>query len=205
MGIGLVVALLGSLPVSETRAQQTDLRVRAHVERMAREVPTSTVQRRLDRYESLIRYFTGLSFTRSGVTVNAAFVRALISAESAGVPTAVSDKGAVGLMQILPSTARRAARVLYETGYDFQYVDEARLRSLTAEDLKTPAINLLVGCYLLDRYNRRYGNDLAKTVGAWNAGPRAVELHGGAPPYGETLELIGRVNAYYVYYARRGR
>jgi len=40
-------------------------------------------------------------------------------------------------------------------------------------------------------------------VSAWNAGPQAVARYQGTPPYRETLELIGRVNAYYVYYNRR--
>ena len=207
VGIGLLLLLgmLGAASPEGVCAQAIDARVQAYVERMAHEVPDPAMQRRLEQYEPLIRYFTGLSFTRPGVTVNAAFVRALISAESGGMRTAVSDKGAVGLMQILPSTGREAAQVLYRTGYDFRYVDERRLRTLTADDLKTPAINLLIGCYLLDRYNRQFGNDLAKTVSAWNAGPNAVDRHGGTPPFIETLELIGRVNAYYVYYGRRHR
>jgi len=198
---GCIVAAL--LISDATWAQQMDRRVRLQVDRMAREVPGSVTQRRVAQYEPLIQYFTGLAYTRRGVTVNASFVRALISAESAGVATVVSHKGAIGLMQILPTTARPAARALYETGYDFRYVDESRLKAITAADLKTPAINLLIGCYLLDRYNGQYGNSLVKTVSAWNAGPRSVDRHGGAPPYRETLELIGRVNAYYVYYNRK--
>ena len=207
-GWKLMAALIaGMLLVSSTDAwaQRVERHVRVHLDRMAREVPSSATQRRLARYESLIRYFTGLAYTRPGITVNASFVRALISAESAAVTTAVSHKGAIGLMQIMPATAQPAARALYETGYDFRFVDESRLKDITAEDLKTPAINLLIGCYLLDRYNGQYGNDLAKTVSAWNAGPRSVDRHGGAPPYRETLELIGRVNAYYIFYDRLRR
>jgi len=206
IGWGLVGGIIAAaLVVSDVWAQRIDRRVRLEVDRMAREVPSATMQRRVARHESLIQYFTGLAYTRPGITVNASFVRALVSAESAGVATAVSHKGAIGLMQIMPATARPAARALYETGYDFRYVDESRLQALTAEDLKTPAINLLIGCYLLDRYNGQYGNNLAKTVSAWNAGPRSVDRHGGAPPYRETLELIGRVNAYYVFYDRKQR
>ena len=206
IGWGLVGGIIAAaLVVSDVWAQRIDRRVRLEVDRMAREVPSATMQRRVARHESLIQYFTGLAYTRPGITVNASFVRALVSAESAGVATAVSHKGAIGLMQIMPATARPAARALYETGYDFRYVDESRLQTLTAEDLKTPAINLLIGCYLLDQYNGQYGNNLAKTVSAWNAGPRSVDRHGGAPPYRETLELIGRVNAYYVFYDRKQR
>ena len=200
----LAVLLASGLGIGSAEAQSRR-QVRVHVERMAREVPGPAVQQRLTRYDPLIEYFTGLSFTRPGITVNTSFVRALVSAESAAEPTAVSSKGAVGLMQIMPATARPAAKALFATGYDFRYVDERQLENVTAEDLKTPAINLLIGCYLLDRYNQRFGNDLAKTVSAWNAGPQAVDRHRGAPPYRETLELIGRVNAYYVFYNRQRR
>lgn len=202
-------ALVGAMAVllwtDQALGQRVDTRVLRYVQRMAHEAPSAAVQQRIARYEPLIQYFTGLAFTRPGVTVNASFVRALIAAESAAQPTAVSSKGAIGLMQIMPATARPAARALYDTGYDFRYVDETRLKALTAEDLTTPAINLLIGCYLLDRYNERFGNRLPHTVSAWNAGPHAVSRYDGAPPYQETLELIGRVNAYYVFYARQRR
>lgn len=204
IGWGLVGTLItGIMLVGDGWAQGMDRRVQVHVDRMAREVPSAAMQRRVARYEPLIRYFTGLSYTQPGIIVNPSFVRALIAAESAGVATAISHKGAIGLMQIMPATARPAARALYETGYDFRYIDESRLQAITKEDLKIPAINLLIGCYLLDRYNGRFGNDLAKTVGAWNAGPRSVDRYDGAPPYRETLELIGRVNAYYVFFNRQ--
>lgn len=201
----LGAVLAGVFWASGAWAQPVEPQVRLHLERFAGAVPSASTQARLAAYEPLIQYFTGLSYTRPGITVNASFVRALISAESAGQATAVSHKGAIGLMQIMPATGRPAARALYDTGYDFRFVDEDRLQALTAEDLKTPAINLLIGCYLLDRYNGQFGNNLAKTVSAWNAGPRSVDRHQGAPPYPETLELIGRVNAYYVYYDRRRR
>jgi len=204
IGRGLMGVLIVSIVLtSDAWAQRMDRRVQVHVDRMAREVPSTAMQRRVTRYEPLIRYFTGLSYTQPGITVNPSFVRALVAAESAGVATAVSHKGAIGLMQIMPATARPAARALYETGYDFRYIDESRLQAITKEDLKTPAINLLIGCYLLDRYNGQFGNDLAKTVSAWNAGPRSVDRYDGAPPYRETLELIGRVNAYYVFFNRQ--
>ncbi len=205
MGAWLCAVLLAGWLGLDAAMAQSRTQVRQYVERMARETPGAVVQQRLTRYDALVRYMTSLSFSRPGVTVNPSFVRALISAESAAVPTAVSSKGAIGLMQIMLATARPAARALYASGYDFRLVDERRLENLSAEDLKTPAINVLIGCYLLDRYNQRFGNDLARTVGAWNAGPQAVDRYRGAPPYRETLELIGRVNAYYVYYTRQRR
>jgi hypothetical protein len=203
IGARLCAIMLAGWLGLDVATAQSRVQVRQYVEQMARETPGTVVQQRLARYNALIQYMTSLSFTRPGVTVNPSFVRALISAESAAVPTAVSSKGAIGLMQIMPATGRPAAKALYASGYDFRFVDERRLENLTAEDLKIPAINVLIGCYLLDRYNQRFGNDLAHTVSAWNAGPQAVARYQGAPPYRETLELIGRVNAYYVYFNRR--
>ena len=205
IGARLCAVILAGWLSLDVAMAQSRTQVRLYVERMARETPGTVVQQRLARYDPVIRYMTGLSFTRPGVTVNASFVRALIAAESAAVPTAISSKGAIGLMQIMPATARPAAEALRASGYDFRYVDERRLENLSADDLKTPAINVLIGCYLLDRYNQRFGNDLAHTVSAWNAGPQAVARYQGAPPYRETLELIGRVNAYYVYFNRLQR
>lgn len=203
------ICLVGLWGLGNTaRAQPTALinhNVRRYVQRMAHATPSRTTRRRLRRYEPYIQYFSGLSYTRPGITVNADFVRALIAAESSARPAITSAKGAVGLMQILPETGRRAGRELYASGYDFQFVRRHRLYYVTARDLKDPAINILIGCYLLDRYNRQFGNNLARTVSAWNAGPHRVQQHGGTPPYRETLTLIGRVNAYYRYFRRLRR
>lgn len=172
---------------------------------MAKDIPARGTRRRVRSYDRYIEYFSGLSYSRARYTVNSNFVRALIAAESSGRPDVVSVDGAIGLMQILPETGRRAARALYATGFDFRYVDRRRLQSLDAGDLRDPAINILIGCYLLDRYNLEFGDNLARTVGAWNAGPRRIRQYGSAPPYEETLELIGRVNAYYLHFRRRAR
>lgn len=177
--------------------------VRHIARRTSPKPPARAIRRRLQDYETYVQYFSGLAYTRAGVSVNADFVRALIAAESAARPHARSSDGALGLLQIRPSTGRRAARELYATGYDFRFVDRGRLRSLKAQDLKDPAINILIGCYLLDRYNAEFGGHLARTVGAWNAGAKRVRQYEGTPPYSETLELIARVNAFYLFF--RGR
>ena len=179
--------------------------VQQYIRQMAHETPPKATQQRLHRYEPYIQYVASLSFSRAGITVNADFLRALIAAESGGRPDAVSDKNAVGLMQLLPETARRAGRELYATGHAFRYVRRSQLRNITARDLKNPALNILIGGYLLDRYNGQFDNNLAHTVAAWNAGPGRVRQYRGAPPYRETLTLIGRVNAYYRYFLRLRR
>lgn len=201
----LVVALLGIGGVLASAHGQSTPKdyVRRMAQRTAPKAPAVSIRRRLQRYESYIQYFTGLVYTRAGVTVNANFVRALIAAESGARPRAISEDGAIGLLQIRPETGRRAAEKLYATGYDFRYVSRGTLRDLDAEDLKEPAVNILIGAYLLDRYNAAFGGHLARTVGAWNAGPHRVRQYRGTPPYEETLDLIDRVNAFYLFFRRR--
>lgn len=199
-----VLLLLGGGPAAVAQGQHAPTE---HVSRIVEQsrptAPARTTRKRLRRYRPYIQYFSGLAYTRSAVAVDPNFVRALIAAESAARPTAVSDDDAIGLMQIRLETGRRAARQLYASGYNFRHVDRKRLRSLRTQDLKDPAVNILIGCYLLDRYNAAFGGHLARTVGAWNAGPDRVRQHGGTPPYPETIGLIARVNAFYLYFRRR--
>ncbi|WP_332326621.1 lytic transglycosylase domain-containing protein [Salinibacter sp.] len=204
----LLLAALGSEAFAPSAWAQRGPHVGEHVRQVAQnarpEAPARSTRRRLRDYESYVQYFSGLAYTRRGVNLNTNFVRALIAAESGARPRVVSSAGAVGLMQIRPETGRRAARALHATGYDFRFVDRQRLRNVSAGDLKDPALNILIGCYLLDRYNAEFGDHLARTVGAWNAGPERVRQHRGTPPYAETVELIRRVNAFYLFFQRRG-
>ena len=212
-GLLLLLAALGGGPVVPSAWGQAGSYVDGHVDEHAQRVarnarpraPARSIRRRLREYDSYVQYFSGLAYTRSGVNLNTNFVRALIAAESGARPAVVSSAGAIGLLQIRPETGRRAARALYDTGYDFRFVDRRRLRRLSADDLKDPALNILIGCYLLDRYNAEFGDNLARTVGAWNAGPDRVRQYRGTPPYEETVTLIRRVNDFYLFFrGRRG-
>jgi soluble lytic murein transglycosylase-like protein len=106
--------------------------------------------------------------------VDPAFIAAVILAESNGVPTAVSRKGARGLMQLLPATARRLG---VKRPFD-------------------PKENIRGGAAHLAELAERFGETRADLVlAAYNAGERAVEDHGGIPPYRETREYVRRVLA----------
>jgi soluble lytic murein transglycosylase-like protein len=203
--VGLFLIVVWGIPITAQgqHASTSKEYIRHIARRTSPKPPARATRRRLQNYDTYVRYFSGLAYTRAGISVNAHFVRALIAAESAARPHARSSDGALGLLQILPSTGRHAARELYATGYDFRFVDRERLRSLKPQDLKDPAINILIGCYLLDRYNAEFGGHLARTVGAWNAGAKRIHQYRGTPPYSETLELIARVNAYYLFFLRR--
>jgi soluble lytic murein transglycosylase-like protein len=101
-------------------------------------------------------------------------IRAVINAESAFNPFAVSSAGALGLMQLMPSMA-------------------AELEVLDPFD---PRQNILGGSrYLRDLLDRHHGNvDLA--VASYNAGPGAVARYRGIPPYRETRNYVKTVNTF---------
>jgi len=103
--------------------------------------------------------------------VDVALVKAVIRAESDFVPQAVSPKGALGLMQLMPATAHR---------HNVWSVFEPR------QNVEGGVTHLR---YLLDRY----GGNLRLALAAYNAGEKAVDAHGGVPPYPETWEYLARV------------
>lgn len=106
--------------------------------------------------------------------VPAALVKAVIAAESAFDPAAVSPKGAMGLMQLMPATAK-------DLGVDEPFEDAQNVHGGTRY-LR----------YLFDRYG-----DWLRTLAAYNAGPQAVDRYDGVPPYEETRQYVQRVLSYY--------
>jgi soluble lytic murein transglycosylase-like protein len=94
-----------------------------------------------------------------------------MAAESALNPLAVSPKGAVGLMQLMPSTAR----TLSANPYD-------------------PAQNVDAGARYLRDLLLQYKGGLWHALAAYNAGPGAVARYNGVPPYRETIDYITRID-----------
>jgi len=97
-------------------------------------------------------------------------VQAVIQVESGYNPRALSRKGAVGLMQLMPGTAR----------------------DLSIPDPWDPEQNVRGGTTYLRRMIDRFG-ELELALAAYNAGPEAVVQHGGVPPYDETREYVRKV------------
>ncbi|MCD9030710.1 lytic transglycosylase domain-containing protein [Luteimonas sp. Y-2-2-4F] len=104
--------------------------------------------------------------------VEEAIVRAIMHAESAFNPNALSRAGAQGLMQLMPATASR-----FGVANPFD-----------------PAQNIRGGVEYLAWLLRRFNGDLTLAAAGYNAGEGAVDRHGGVPPYSETRRYVERVN-----------
>jgi len=102
-------------------------------------------------------------------------LHAVMAVESGFNPVAMSNKGAAGLMQLMPDTARE------------MYVS----------DVWSPSQNIDGGARYLRILANQYDGDLTKTLAAYNAGPEAVRRAGGVPSYQETREYVRRVIAIY--------
>lgn len=107
--------------------------------------------------------------------VDPKLVLAVMRAESGLDPSARSPKGAAGLMQLMPATARE----------------------LGVRDAMDPAQNVAGGTRYLRQLLDRFGGDTELALAAYNAGPGAVLRHGGVPPYPETRAYLERVKDAY--------
>ena len=102
--------------------------------------------------------------------VDPALVLRVLQTESAGQPGAVSPKGAIGLMQLMPQTAK-------ELGVD----------------PNVPEQNIRGGVRYLKQQLDRYQGDVSKALAAYNAGPGAVDQYGGVPPFKETKDYVAHI------------
>ncbi len=117
-------------------------------------------------------------------SIDQALLLAVIAAESGYDPYAISRKGAVGLMQLMPETARRYG----------------------VRDPYDPAENIQGGAKYLRALMTRFHNNLSLTLAAYNAGEDAIVQYGNRiPPYRETLLYVPRVMSLYRQYRLAGR
>lgn len=138
--------------------------------RVLRESHGQAVDRAVNpSYEDLIQTASGRN------NIDADLVRAVIKAESDFNARARSQKGAMGLMQLMPETAR-----LHNIG-----------------DAYNPSENVEAGARHLRMLLDRYQGDLELSLAAYNAGSAAVERYRGIPPFSETREYVRRVLRFY--------
>lgn len=107
--------------------------------------------------------------------VDSRLIKAMIKAESDFDPRAVSRKGAMGLMQIMPEN----------------------FKMLDLENPFDPWQNIRAGAQYFQQLYKRFNGQLALSLAAYNAGPTAVDRYKRIPPYQETEEYVRRVLRYY--------
>lgn len=112
--------------------------------------------------------------------VDPALVKAIIMAESSYNPMAISKKGAIGLMQLMPTTAT----------------------ALGVEDSLNPEHNINGGVKYLKKLLNRFEGDLELALAAYNAGSKKVKKYKGIPPYKTTQRFVEKVFKYYQRYKK---
>jgi soluble lytic murein transglycosylase-like protein len=103
-----------------------------------------------------------------------ALIKAVIKVESDYNPKAISSRGAQGMMQLIPETARL----------------------MDVNDPFNPEENIRGGSRYLRKMLDEFGGNLELALAAYNAGPGSVRRHGGVPPFAETRQYIKRVKKY---------
>jgi soluble lytic murein transglycosylase len=142
------------------------------------DVPTDTLYRiyRDDnparQLEDLIQHYA------RRFRLESALVKAVIKVESDFDAKVISRRGAQGLMQLMPETAR-------EVG---------------VTDPFDPDQSIYGGTYYLRRMLDRFNSNLDHALAAYNAGPNAVQQYGGVPPFNETRDYVIKVKSYFDYY-----
>lgn len=111
-----------------------------------------------------------------------ALIRAVIHAESSFRPSVVSRKGAVGLMQLMPGTARQ----------------------LGVSDASVPEHNIAAGSRYLAQLLKQHNGELPLALAAYNAGSSNVRCYNGIPPFAETQAYVERVAILHKRYQRAG-
>ncbi len=157
-------------PVKKRKLKRASARRKTRVKRVSYKYSKS-YERLLDRYVKKIASYFGVDYR---------LVKAVIRAESGFNPHAISPKGAIGLMQLMPDTAYEMG--IYNPGH--------------------PLHNLIGGVRYLKQMLKEFNGNLILALAAYNAGPNAVKKYGGVPPYRETREYIRRVLRYYLHYIR---
>lgn len=200
---GRTVYVNESLPAAskrlQTPARQSSLVFWSPTERRWKPVPSANVRAARSAAEEVnhllasteavspaLRPVRGRAFSQQEIdaaidqaasrhNVDPSLVRAVIKVESNFNPNAVSRKGAMGLMQLMPQTARQ----------------------LNVSNPFDPEQNVDAGVRQLKQLMENYGGDVKLTLAAYNAGPGAVARSAGVPHYAETRQYVKRITQLY--------
>jgi len=176
-GAGVAVLFLATVASADVRlaVKKDGTKVIYNVGSVGRGSDLSWLAKRHDRrtkYDPIIERYA------KKYRIDPVLVRAVIQVESDFNPRCVSNRGARGLMQLIPATARR---------YGVTTVHD-------------PDQNIHGGIRYLSDLLEMFDDDLPRALAAYNAGEGAVQKYGGIPPYAETTEYVQR--ALTVYYGR---
>ena len=116
-----------------------------------------------------VESMVGDTAQREGLSAD--LLRSVMKTESGFRPCAVSSKGAMGLMQLMPQTAEQFG----------------------IQDPFDPASNLDAGARFLKKLLNKYDGDVPKALGAYNAGPGRVDAAGGVPAIPETMDYVRQI------------
>jgi soluble lytic murein transglycosylase-like protein len=148
----------------------------------------SPIYQRLTNHPNVRRYEPLIARYAKVHEVDPALVKAIVAVESAYEPAAVSPKGALGLMQVMPATGAR-------------YGIAARATRTIEQQLVDPETNVRIGTRYLRDLLRLFDNDLTLALAAYNAGEGAVMRYDNrVPPFPETVEYVKLVTQLYALY-----
>jgi soluble lytic murein transglycosylase-like protein len=149
---------------------------------------STPLMRYLSQHPNLKKYEQLLNQAADEYQLDPALLKAVMAAESGFQPTAVSPKGAIGLMQLMPATAERFG------------LKGDRKRSIE-QKLTDPKTNIRLGARYLRFLEDMYPNQLHLILASYNAGEGAVQKYNHAiPPYPETRNYVKLVTQFYRMY-----
>jgi soluble lytic murein transglycosylase-like protein len=134
-------------------------------------------RRSASQYIKEYEHIIGQASKRFGVEPS--LIKAVIQAESDFDHKAVSNKGAQGLMQLMPGTSN----------------------DMAVQNPFNPEENIFGGTRYLSLMLGRFKNDLSLALAAYNAGPDCIDEHNGLPPFPETKSFVEKVLRYYKQYS----
>ena len=160
------------------RDESIDVKILASLpEKQADTIPENSTLS--DNKEKAEHRFSSIIFQASNqYQIDPALIKAIIMAESGYDPKAISKKGAMGLMQLMPQTAE----------------------ALGVKDCFNPEHNIIAGVRYFRQLMNQFEGDIKLALAAYNAGGSMVRKYQGVPPYRATQYYIKKVFEYYQYY-----
>ena len=150
--------------------------------------PQGPIRQYLAQHPNLKKYEPLMTQAAHDYAVELPLLKAVMAAESGFNPGAVSPKGAVGLMQVMPATAER-------------YGLQADKRKSVSDKLADPKTNIRLGARYLRDLMRLFPDQIALVLASYNAGEGAVQKYRNrVPPYPETQNYVKLVTQFYQLY-----